>query len=269
MPDYESGHCSPSDRSEFEVHLKSCPECRDCLALMQLLRRTSIHPEQVVAEHFPSQLLETYYTNPGSLAPHTIMLLERHLRDCSTCSADLQFLNALESDLFRLSRPPDTAPETVFRKVKRLLVHPALPYAAALLLSLPAYQWLTQKTVTREPIQQRLIPIVAIELSEGRRGNEVVTEVTRSRDQALLLLQISLSPLPSEKVYSFDLSDGQSDTRFSPEGMIDVSKPDQIRLLVDGSTLHDGEWVLHIYEISRATISDTTFADYLFQLRTE
>lgn len=116
LPWYLNGTLDESERRAVREHLAGCEGCRQALEDTRLAWT-------IYDQHIPSEALVAlaWGESPEGYDPHIADILDRHLRSCPECAAELEMVRTsrrLEEDdriaLFRFSQ--ETASRTVTRK---------------------------------------------------------------------------------------------------------------------------------------------------------
>ena len=110
LPDYFTGHLSAEHGLAMERHLEFCRACQRSLELMGLLtRRGGDEGSTDVTSHISAKLLVQYYQAPDTLDKAISECVEAHLRSCSACAYEMNFLTELERDLREALERPENS----------------------------------------------------------------------------------------------------------------------------------------------------------------
>ena len=105
LPDYYTGHLGQDNEERVRTHLSACKSCRVSLRAMAAISGKYTPTEPGGDErHFSPQLLGRYYSNPGSLDSVLIEQIKNHVEECSTCAADIKFMQDSDTDFKRLAQ---------------------------------------------------------------------------------------------------------------------------------------------------------------------
>ena len=105
LPDFYTGHLKKDDEEYVRAHLTVCKSCRVSLRAMAAISGKHAPIESNLDErHYSPQLLGRYFSNPGSLDSALIEQIKNHIDICTTCSADIKFMQDSDTDFKRLAQ---------------------------------------------------------------------------------------------------------------------------------------------------------------------
>lgn len=270
LNDLVSGHLTPEQAELVKEHLRFCQDCLEQLRTMSILTGKSPAKFFISPSHLPDELLEQYYQNKSALSTEKIHFVEDHLKICSDCSANLDFLVALEADLkssVSEERAGANVLEQFLEKLRSFLWRPAIAYLLLLVCLYPALQWLVlPSNESTTPSSQAQLP--AFDLKDQTRAGGGVTLIKHHRDEVLLALNIPYHHLYGERWYGFLVTDPDATRSFDVKPACDFSQKGVVRLLIDSSPLTDGNYVLTVLEVDRTTPRDTTRQTFQFEIKT-
>jgi len=135
LPWYATGRLAAAENARVEEHLAGCDECRELLALTRGFRRLAAQVRQeTLFDHIHAQRLVEFAENPGAFEPEARRSVTSHLRECASCSGELEILQ----DIGRSVMAGDST--TLWERLSRTVLRPgpALAYLAAVLVLLVA-----------------------------------------------------------------------------------------------------------------------------------
>ena len=271
LPDYHDGRLPQSLSGVIALHLQSCRACQRTLSLIGLLSENLPQDDTIVSgDHISRAVLIHYYENPAHHTAEQVADIERHLAGCAGCRSELQFLNAMETDLHaahRLLAQSGDNQKTFGGVIRNILWRPAVAYGLLSLALIPAIKWL----VGSPPPQTRsnsIWPAFPVKLREVIRSQDSIADVPRSAPSSLILLDVPYYHFIAAKRYSFIIRSKVGEGIPIPL-MADFSEAEHIRVIADFSSLTDGQWQLCLDEIDRANPNDIAQTCYSFRLFTK
>lgn len=130
IPEYAAGALSAAERSEVEVHLAGCADCRQWLEECRTVFADLIEVERLETSSHPSaERLALYAADASRLPASEREQLGIHLDFCAPCRGELATYSELNQAV-RLPAPALSRPGG-FSRLRRLLWHPGVAYALA------------------------------------------------------------------------------------------------------------------------------------------